>query len=106
VARHALRAVGRRGYRRLYYYLHKLVDKAIGRILEALEQSGMADDTVVVFTSDHGDLVGAHGGLMQKWYNAYDEAIRVPLMVRGPVSMATDVEASTCRPATSTCSWR
>ena len=44
----------------------------------------MADDTVVVFTSDHGDLVGAHGGLMQKWYNAYDEAIRVPLLVRGP----------------------
>ena len=71
-------------YRRLYYYLHKLVDRAIGRILEALEQSGMADDTVVVFTSDHGDLVGAHGGLMQKWYNAYDEAIRVPLLVRGP----------------------
>jgi arylsulfatase A-like enzyme len=71
-------------YRRLYYYLHKLVDRAIGRILESLEQSGMADDTVVVFTSDHGDLVGAHGGLMQKWYNAYDEAIRVPLLVRGP----------------------
>jgi len=71
-------------YRRLYYYLHKLVDRAIGRILESLEESGMADDTVVVFTSDHGDLVGAHGGLMQKWYNAYDEAIRVPLLVRGP----------------------
>ena len=71
-------------YRRLYYYLHKLVDRAIGRILEALEQSGMAEDTVVVFTSDHGDLLGAHGGLMQKWYNAYDEAIRVPLVVRGP----------------------
>ena len=71
-------------YRRLYYYLHKLVDGAIARILESLEQSGMAEETVVVFTSDHGDLVGAHGGLMQKWYNAYDEAIRVPLLVRGP----------------------
>ena len=76
-------------YRRLYYYLHKLVDRAIGRILEALEQSGLADDTVVVCTSDHGDLVGAHGGLMQKWYNAYDEAIRVPLVVRGPGIAAT-----------------
>ena len=76
-------------YRRLYYYLHKLVDRAIGRILESLEASGMADDTVVVFTSDHGDLVGAHGGLMQKWYNAYDEAIRVPLLVRGPGIAAT-----------------
>jgi arylsulfatase A-like enzyme len=76
-------------YRRLYYYLHKLVDRAIGRILESLERSGMAEDTVVVFTSDHGDLVGAHGGLMQKWYNAYDEAIRVPLLVRGPGVAAT-----------------
>ena len=44
---------------------------------------------MVVFTSDHGDLVGAHGGLMQKWYNAYDEAIRVPLVVRGPGIAAT-----------------
>ncbi len=72
------------GYRRLYYYLHKLVDRAIGRILEALEASGMAEETIVVFTSDHGDLVGAHGGLQQKWYNAFDEAIRVPMIVRGP----------------------
>jgi arylsulfatase A-like enzyme len=71
-------------YRRLYYHLHKLVDGAIGRILTALDESGMADDTMVVFTSDHGDLLGAHGGLMQKWHNAYDEAIRVPFVVRGP----------------------
>jgi arylsulfatase A-like enzyme len=72
------------GYRRLYYYLHKLVDQAIGRILESLESSGMADDTVVVFTSDHGDLLGAHGGLVQKWCNAFDEATRVPLLIAGP----------------------
>lgn len=71
-------------YRRLYYYLHKLVDQAIGRILDALEASGMADDTIVVFTSDHGDLLGAHGGLQQKWCNAFDEATRVPLIVTGP----------------------
>ena len=71
-------------YRQLYYYLHKIVDQAIGRILDALEASGMADDTIVVFTSDHGDLLGAHGGLQQKWCNAFDEAIRVPLVVRGP----------------------
>jgi hypothetical protein len=71
-------------YRRFYYYLHKLVDRAIGRILEALEESGMGDETIVVFTSDHGDLLGAHGGMQQKWYNAFDEAIRVPLLVKGP----------------------
>ena len=71
-------------YRRLYYYLHKVVDQAIGRILDALATSGMADDTIVVFTSDHGDLLGAHGGLQQKWCNAFDEATRVPLIVTGP----------------------
>ncbi len=71
-------------YRRLYYYLHKVVDEAIGRILAALRSSGMFDDTIVVFTSDHGDLIGAHGGLIQKWFNVFDEAIRVPLLVSGP----------------------
>lgn len=71
-------------YRRLYYYLHKLVDQAIGRILDALDASGMAEDTIVVFTSDHGDLLGAHGGMQQKWANAFDEAIRVPMIVTGP----------------------
>ncbi len=71
-------------YRRLYYYLHKLVDQAVGRILDALDASGMADDTIIVFTSDHGDLLGAHGGLQQKWANAFDEATRVPMVIKGP----------------------
>ena len=71
-------------YRRLYYYLHQVVDEAIDRILKALHDAGLADDTIVVLTSDHGDLVGAHGGMMQKWYNAYEEAIHVPLVVAGP----------------------
>jgi arylsulfatase A-like enzyme len=77
-------------YRRLYYYLHKLVDRAIGRILDALDASGLADDTIVVFTSDHGDLLGAHGGMQQKWANAYDEALRVPMVVRGPGVLPVD----------------
>jgi arylsulfatase A-like enzyme len=71
-------------YRQLYYYLHKVVDQAIGRILDSLQASGMADETIVVFTSDHGDLLGAHGGLQQKWHNAFDEATHVPLLVSGP----------------------
>ena len=61
-----------------------LVDAAIMRILDELHARGLADDTIIVFTSDHGDLLGAHGGLLQKWHNAFDEAIRVPLLVSGP----------------------
>ncbi len=71
-------------YRRLYHFLQVLVDAAIMRILDELDARGLADDTIVVFTSDHGDMLGAHGGLLQKWHNAFDESIRVPLLVSGP----------------------
>ena len=71
-------------YWRSYYHLHRLVDQAIGRVLESLEASGMADDTIVVLTSDHGEMLGAHGGMQQKWYNAFEETVHVPLLVRGP----------------------
>ena len=89
-------------YRRLYYYLHKLVDQAIGRILDALDASGMADDTIVVFTSDHGDLLGAHGGLQQKWANAFDEAAPRPHGRQGPRRRAGRRRDHHARPATST----
>jgi arylsulfatase A-like enzyme len=71
-------------YRRYYYGLHKLVDRVIERILDALEASGFTDDTVVLLTSDHGEMLGAHGGQQQKWHNAYDETTRIPLLVSGP----------------------
>ena len=71
-------------YRRLYHYLLALVDESIERVLSSLDNAGFADDTIVVFTSDHGDLLGAHGGLQQQWHNAYDEAIHVPLIIAGP----------------------
>lgn len=71
-------------YRRFYYYLHKLADRYVQRLQQRLMASRFRDDTIVVYTSDHGDLLGAHGGMHQKWHNAYDESIRVPLLVSGP----------------------
>lgn len=71
-------------YRRFYYYLHMLVDREIERLLARLAASRFADDTIVVYTSDHGEMLGAHGGMHQKWHNAYDETLRVPLLVAGP----------------------
>jgi len=70
-------------YRKLYYTLQKKVDNEVNRVLKALEKSKFADNTIVIFTSDHGDFLGAHG-LFQKWYAAYEEGIHVPFMVMGP----------------------
>jgi arylsulfatase A-like enzyme len=58
-----------------------MLDAEIGRLLAWLEQSGLAEQTLVVFTSDHGDMTGAHGGLIDKGL-LYEEAIRIPLLFR------------------------
>jgi arylsulfatase A-like enzyme len=59
-----------------------LVDRAVGDILDALGDTGLDERTLVVFTSDHGDLMGDHG-LFEKCV-LYEEAVRVPLLVRAP----------------------
>jgi choline-sulfatase len=68
-------------YYRYYYQLHKNVDEEMGTVLQALLSSRFKDNTYVLFLSDHGEFLGAHHGMHQKWYTAYDEAIRVPLIV-------------------------
>jgi choline-sulfatase len=68
-------------YYRYYYQLHKNVEEQMMVVLQALLGSRFRDDTIVIFTSDHGDLLGSHGGMHQKWYTAYEEAIRVPLII-------------------------
>ena len=74
-------------YRDLYYRLHAEVDAPIDRVRRAVTNS--SDDAVLVRTSDHGDLLGAHGGLHQKWFNLYDEATRVPLVIARTGSRGT-----------------
>jgi len=71
-------------YRRLYYSLQLQVDRQIYRVLKKLQASSFYEDTIIIYTSDHGDLLGAHGGLFQKWYQAYEEAIHVPLIFHNP----------------------
>ncbi|EUA04165.1 sulfatase family protein [Mycobacterium kansasii 824] len=67
-------------YRDLYYRLHAEVDGPIDRVRRAVTEGG-SDNAVLVRTADHGDLLGAHGGLHQKWFNLYDEATRVPFVI-------------------------
>jgi arylsulfatase A-like enzyme len=59
------------------------VDDGVGRIVEALEQSGQLDRTLIVFTSDHGYFYGEHGLSVERRL-AYEEAIRIPLLMRYP----------------------
>ena len=54
----------------------------------------------VVLSSDHGELLGAHGGLHQKWYNAFEETLRVPLIVRAPWLQQSMQQPSTASPST------
>jgi arylsulfatase A-like enzyme/putative intracellular protease/amidase len=63
-------------YRDLYHRLHAEVDTPLDRVRRAVTDSG--SHAVIAKTSDHGELLGAHGGLHQKWFNLYDEATRVP----------------------------
>ena len=69
--------------RRAYYAMVSLVDDEVGRILAVLEAEGLAEDTIVVFTSDHGELLGDHQ-LLRKGPFLYDCSVRVPLFVRWP----------------------
>ena len=71
-----------RAYRHAYARLVERVDARIGELLDALARAGRADDTVVVFTSDHGDGDGAHAWNQKT--ALFEETVRVPLIVTDP----------------------
>lgn len=69
-----------------YYALVTEIDYHIGIIMKALEEEGLLENTIVVYTSDHGDFVGRHG-IIEKCaigHNFYEETLRVPLIVSQP----------------------
>jgi arylsulfatase A-like enzyme len=84
-----------------------LIDHQLGRILDALDRLGLAANTLVIYTADHGDLCGGHG-LIDKHFVMYEELVRVPLLVRWPgalpanatcdafISSALDVAYTLC----------
>ena len=65
-----------------YYAMITHVDAEIGRVLEALKETGHAEDTIIIFSADNGLAVGQHG-LMGK-QNLYEHSVRVPLIISGP----------------------
>ena len=70
-----------------YYAMVELIDDNVGRMLDALERSGQADDTLVIFTSDHGEMLGDHG-LVLKGCRFYEGLVHVPLIMRWPGRIA------------------
>jgi len=87
-----------------------LLDAQVGHILDALDRLGLASETMVVYTTDHGDLCGGHG-MIDKHYVMYEDVAHVPLIVRWPgtaapgarcqayVSSALDLAATFCHAA-------
>ena len=73
---------GWRTLRARYFANITLVDRMVGTIIEALERNGVADNTVIVFTSEHGEMGGDHGMLEKR--SMYEESARVPLLMRVP----------------------
>jgi len=71
-----------RGHIADYYSMISHMDAEIGRILSTLDDRGLSENTIVIYTSDHGLGVGQHG-LMGK-QNLYDHSMRIPLIMRGP----------------------
>lgn len=75
---------------RNYFAAVTAVDQAFGLIMEALQKAGLENDTIVVFTSDHGEMMGSHGR-MQKVV-PYEESLRIPFMIRWPGRVKSGIE--------------
>jgi arylsulfatase A-like enzyme len=76
------------------YYAHTTaLDDNFGRVLHALEETGLAENTILVFTSDHGDMLGSHG--QRKKQRPWEESILVPFLIRWPDRTAPGTRSET-----------
>ncbi len=75
-----------RNYVGAYYALVSEVDHCVGEILKALDDAGITEETIVIYTSDHGDFVGNHGMIEKAalGQNVYEDILNIPLIIRYP----------------------
>jgi len=83
---------GARQIKAKYYAMIELIDHNVGRILQTLEQSGQRDNTVVIFMSDHGEMLGDHG-LLLKGCRFYEGLVRVPLIISWPLHFQCGIQS-------------
>ncbi len=76
-----------------YWGYCSYIDHWTGRVLDALEQQGLADNTIVVYTSDHGEMVGSHGFIYKGAY-MYDGVQRVPFIMRAPGAIPAGLQTN------------
>jgi arylsulfatase A-like enzyme len=76
------------------YYAHiTALDENLGRLMTALDELGIADDTILVYTSDHGDMLGSHGHVRKE--RPWEESSRIPFMIRWPQRIPAGVTRDT-----------
>lgn len=71
-----------------YWGYCALIDEAVGRLLDLLDELGRAEDTAVLFSTDHGNMIGSHGGFYDKGPFTYEETYHIPLICRVPGAAA------------------
>ena len=72
------------------------LDKQLGRVLDAIDEKGIRDNTIIIYTSDHGEMMGSHGRMEKNSY--YAESFQIPLLIRYPEKIqprTTDMLIST-----------
>jgi len=81
-------------WRKNYYAMTENVDWNFGRLMNYLDESGLAEDTIVIFSSDHGEMFGAQGRRAKNIF--YEEAARIPMLVRWPAKMPAGQISDAC----------
>ena len=79
--------------RAAYWAMIDLIDEQVGRMLDVLEETGQVENTIVIFMSDHGEMLGDHGMYLKGPY-FYEEAVHVPLIVSMPGTIAEGIRRS------------
>jgi len=78
--------------RAAYWAMCDLIDSQVGRIIDALKRTGQLDNTIIIYTSDHGEMLGDHG-IYLKGPFVYEPAVHVPLIVSMPSTVASGVRS-------------
>ncbi len=81
-------------WQRIYHAMIANLDGNLGRLLKGLDRLGLSQDSIVVFTSDHGEMFGAHGRIAKNIF--YEEAIRVPFLLRWPNRAPSGTTTDVC----------